>query len=266
MPITKTYYKVHRVFPDPDYFYLENISGSAANFNVNKNGTPASTDLAYSFDKVTWTDIHNGGVVTVADGEKIYLRSTTGLSLDTNNFISFAFTSICNTGGHIASLFNYLNIGSFTEIPSYGCLYLFNSVNTVHCNIDFAGVTTIKQHGLEMTWYQNSNLITVPDLSGIQTIETYGLSSGFAWCTSLQSGVDLSGVTNYDNYSINKLYYKDASLNDATYPNVSSYNQNSCYDWLQDTASTGVVRKPAGLTIPTNTNNGIPTGWTTEDY
>lgn len=275
MPITKTYYKVHRVFPDPDYFYLENISGSPTPFKVVKTGTPASTDLAYSLDKVTWTDIHNGGVTsTVANGAKVYFRSSTGFSSGSSNYYilisgdGYGDSKNFNAGGHIATLFNYANVEGVTAIPDFGLYNLFNHTyaSIVHANIDFYGIKTIGVSGCKSMFVNRSNLVVIPDFSSIETIGQDSLNGTFMACTSLTTPADLSNVTSWTWSALNYLYSGCSLLTEAIAPNVSTWNTSMAGYWLQNTASTGVVRKPAGLTIPTNTNDGIPTGWTTEDY
>ena len=275
MPITKTYYKVHRCFPDPDYFYLENISGSTTQFMVVKKGTPASTDLAYSLDKVTWTDIHNGGTISnVANNAKVYFRSTTGFSTGESNgyrFISGDGNTkgpSFNAGGHIATLFNYLNVEGVTEIPVGGLYNLFAPLtcSIVHANIDFYGIKTIKQYGCAQMFNGRSDLITIPDFSSVETLEGYSLYYTFTNCSALTTPADLSNVTSWDVASMRYLYSGCSSLTEAIAPNISSWRQDFSYNWLENTAATGVVRKPAGLTITADSASGVPTGWTTEDY
>lgn len=267
MPITRTYYKVHRCFPDPDYFYLENISNSNTQFYVEKTGTPASTDLAYSLDKVTWTDIHNGGTVSnIAVGAKVYLRSSTGFSTTGGNYYKIGFTHACNAGGHIATLFNYTNTSAVTSIPDYGLYSIFKESGIVHANIDFYG---IKNLGYGSCWYMftsSNHIVTVPDFSGIETLDRQSLYSMCQNCSSLMTPLDLSGVTSCGDQALTQLYRGCTLLTEAIAPNLSVWSTSWTNSWLMDTASTGVVRKPAGLTIPTNTNDGVPTGWTTEDY
>ena len=51
-------------------------------------------------------------------------------------------------------------------------------------------------------------------------------------------------------------------------PNVSTWVTSATVytNWLYGVAATGIVHKPSGLTIPTDTTSGVPTGWTTQDY
>lgn len=268
MPITRTYYKVHRCFPDPDYFYLENISGSTTQFMVIKNGTPASTDLAYSLDKVTWTDIHNGGTISnVANNAKVYFRSTTGFSNSQSDYYRLFSNKNFNAGGLIATLFDYTNTNTITAIPNYGLYTLFSGYgNLVHANIDFYGISTIGNFGCYCMFENSTKLITIPDFSPVSNVGEYGVKFTFAGCTSLQTPADLSNVTTVESNGCGYMYQGCVLLTEAIAPNVSSYDQNKFTMWLNNVASTGVVRKPAGLTIPTDNASGIPTGWTTEDY
>lgn len=267
MPITRTYYKVHRCFPDPDYFYMENTSGSTTQFSVTKIGTPASTDLAYSLDKVTWTDIHNGGTISnVANGAKVYFRSTTGFSLNNSNYYKLNSVN-CNLGGDIVSLIDYTSMGIITEIPQNSFIYTFNNdSHVVNANFSLSGITTIGQAAFEYAFQNVSSLISVPDFSDVTTLGVSALEGMFLNCTSLQTPLDLTNVTNTNTSSIRSLYQGCSLFNDAIYPNIPVWSDSITYAWLYNTASTGVVRKPAGTTIQANTESGVPTGWTTEDY
>ena len=271
MPITRTYYKVHRCFPDPDYFYVENISGSASTFEVIKSGTPASTDLAYSLDKVTWTDIHNGGTISnVANGAKVYFRSSTGFSNNTNNMYFIRGLSNFNAGGHIATLLNYLNVEGVTSIPSYAFNNMFYKsgygMKLVHANIDFYGIKTIGDYGCNRMFFENRQLIEIPDFSGIESVGMGALTETFYLCTSLMTPANLSNVTSWNNGSITGIYGNCSSLTEAIAPNVLSWTTTNASNWLSGVAATGVVRKPAGLTITADSASGVPSGWTTEDY
>ena len=271
MPITRTYYKVHRCFPDPDYFYMENISGSTGYFNIDKYGTPASTDLAYSLDKVTWTDIHNGGTISnVANGAKVYLRSSTGFSINNSNYYYLNSGGSFDAGGHIATLLNYLYVEGTTSIPTsaFNNMFFRSGYNShlVHANIDFYGIKTIGDYGCYRMFFDNSQLIEIPDFSGIESVGVSAFKETFYRCNSLMTPADLSNVTSISNESFNGIYSYCSSLTEAIAPNISAWNTNNFSNWLYNTAATGVVRKPAGLTIPTNNASGIPSGWTTEDY
>lgn len=332
MPIVKTYYKVHRVFPDPDYVWLENNYAGDNTLTIQKSGTPASTDLSYSFDKNTWTDIHNGGSVTVPQGSKVYLRSSTGFSTSGGYGQNYTLnmSQSYKAGGHIASLFDYTDMGSVTAIPDYGCYRMFlNSTTLTSSEISFEGITAIGNSGCTFMYYGCSNMtggcnmadVTVIGADGcggmyrntkitycdftsltevgrrglgadgmgsssyygafdgcsyltdiigfdkVTTITTSSFCRTFLNCTSLITGADLSGITSVSgDYACHTMYNGCSSLNIAIAPNISAWSETTFNRWLYGTAATGVVRKPAGLTIPTDSTNGVPTGWTTENY
>jgi hypothetical protein len=95
--LVKSYYKVYKAFPDPDYFYVQNEYAGTNTFTLQKTGTPATTDLAYSKDKSTWTTFdltQSQNTVSLLQGEKLYFRSTTGLNSGTNNYVSFSVVRI----------------------------------------------------------------------------------------------------------------------------------------------------------------------------
>ena len=254
------------MFPDPDYFYMENTSGNTTTFTVTKNGTPASTDLSYSRDKATWTDIHSGGTISgVQSGEKVYFRSSTGLNKSTNDFFRVNSNYNFDVGGHIHTLVDYTS-DDFSVLPEY-CLYrFFWQSGVVHANIDFSGVTTIEHNAFDNTFLQSYYLITPPDLSSVTSVSNQAFNSAFESCSRLQTPVDLTNLTTVGPGGLYCMYNHCSALNDAIAPNVSSWDVNKAYYWLNDTAATGVVRKPAGLEIPTDSVHGVPTGWTTENY
>lgn len=88
----------------------------------------------------------------------------------------------------------------------------------------------------------------------------------YSGCTTLTNPSDLSNVTSVSSEGCNSIYEGCTSLTTAIAPNISEWDTTFMENWLYNTASTGVVRKPANLTIPTDSASGIPTGWTTEDY
>ena len=57
----------------------------------------------------------------------------------------------------------------------------------------------------------------------------------------------------------------DTFINLVTAPNITTWDTSKFENWLNNVSSSGVVRKPAALTIPSGLS-GVPTGWTTENY
>ena len=82
----------------------------------------------------------------------------------------------------------------------------------------------------------------------------------------ITKGVDLRDVTTLGEGALNSLYSGNTNLKEAYAPNVSTWDTSKTSGWLSSAPSTGVVYKPSTLTIPTNTDSGVPSGWTTQDY
>ena len=244
--IKRNYYKIVRVFPDPSsYFYIKNETmseGEVGLFIFTPERLNEMT-LDYSFDKVNWTRVneYNNNIYIPADGY-MYLRNTTGI-FATNRTQVIAPHSDISLGGDIRTLFNYTDVESVTKIPDYGFHNPFTFQNNAKCidisNLSFRGVTEIGNYGLKSAF-----------------------SSGF----TATKGVDLRDVTTLGEGALISLYQSNYNIKEAYAPNVSTWDINKTYNWLNGVASTGVVYKPSTLSIPTDDDSGIPSGWTTQDY
>lgn len=238
MPIVKKYYKMYRAFPDPDYFYLENTYNGNNTFSVGRLGSISTTDLQYSLDKSTWTDCYSGvGNVTVPAGGKVYLRSTTGMSSD-SGYIYVRMSQSHVAGGNIRTLNNYMDLTADTSSFNSRCLFYNDAALTSVEDLTFDGMTTV-----------------------------VGMSEMFSGCTNLTKGADISSITTKTgSYLCMYMYQGCSSLTLAYAPSVSNWVGAGNSGWLQGVAASGVVMKPSTLTIPTDSNSGVPTGWTTQDY
>ena len=239
--IKRNYYKIVRVFPDPSsYFYIKNETMNNSQIMFRGEWLP-TVNLEYSFDKVNWKS-YNGNLYIPANGY-LYLRNTSG-TLGTSEYDSiFYLYGNFSIGGDIRTLFNYTDVESVTKIPDYGLSFPFVCFNDCKCidisNLSFRGITEIGNYGLQNTFSTNS---------------------------TFTKGVDLRDVTTLGEGALNNLYSSNFNLKEAYAPNVSTWDTNKTDSWLNSVAPTGVVYKPSTLTIPTNTDSGIPYGWTTQDY
>ena len=243
--IKRNYYKIVRIFPDPSsYFYIKNETmneGEVGLFIFTPERLNEMT-LDYSFDKVNWTRVteYNNNIHIPADGY-MYLRNTTGVFAINTTQVITPHNDI-SLGGDIRTLFNYTDVESVTKIPDYGFYYPF-------------------------AFQDNSKCIDISNLSfrGITEIGNYGLQQAFGYNFTSTKGVDLRDVTTLGEGALNSLYSDNYNLKEAYAPNVSTWDESKTQWWLSN-APTGVVYKPSTLTIPTDTQSGIPSGWTTQDY
>lgn len=238
--IKRNYYKIVRIFPDPSsYFYIKNETMNRFDLGYNDSWL-GTVNLEYSFDKVNWRRFN--GTYIPADGY-MYLRNTSG------TFCTSGYTQVLrpygniSLGGDIRTLFNYTDVESVTKIPDYGFSQTFSM-----------------QNGSKITDISNLSF------RGITEIGNYGLSFTFAWNYIGTKGVDLRDVITLGESALENLYYDNPTFTEAYAPNVSTWDTNKTSQWLYGVSSTGVLYKPSTLTIPTNDENGIPYGWTTQDY
>ena len=239
--IKRNYYKIVRVFPDPSsYFYIKNETMNEGSFDFNDSWL-STVNLEYSFDKVNWKRV-NSGFYVPADSY-VYFRNNTG-TFCTSKYHSVIYTRFnCSLGGDIRTLFNYTDVDSVTAIPAYGLYKSFGTYGgkyTDISNLSFRGITSIGDYGLYGTFSQS-------------------------WFT-FTKGVDLRDVTTLGERALEELYAYNSNLKEAYAPNVSTWDTSKTQFWLSSVSSTGVLYKPSTLTIPTDNENGIPYGWTTQDY
>ena len=240
--IKRNYYKIVRVFPDPSsYFYIKNETMSEGQMDFNSSWL-STVNLEYSFDKVNWRRVDFYYIWVPADSY-IYFRNTSGTfcTSEHNTVIHTRFN--CSFGGDIRTLFNYTDVDSVTSIPAYGLYQPFDTYDgniKDISNLSFRGITSIGDYGLYAAFSQNWFEIT--------------------------KGVDLRDVTTLGEGALNGLYQSNPNITEVYAPNVSTWDINKTEYWLNSVASTGVVYKPSTLTIPTYSDSGIPSGWTTQDY
>ncbi len=297
--ITRNYFKVVRVFPDPsDYFYIKNesLEENQVGMFIFSQEALENMNLEYSFNRVNWTRINDNPYIYIPADSYVYLRNTSGTFSNQHGSVIAPNKNI-SIGGDIRTLLNYTDVDGVLTIPQYGFSNLFafqeNSTLTDISNLSFGGITTVGDYGMSNMFDDCSSLTSAPDMSSITSVGDYGMKNMFIRCTSLTvapdmssltsvgeygiaymfdscysltTGSDLSSLTSVGEYGLVQLYNNCNNLTSAYAPNVSTWNTNKTNSWLDNVASTGVLYKPANLTIPTNYSSGVPSGWTTQTY
>ena len=246
--ITRNYFKIVRVFPDPsDYFYIKNEGYESGTIGFSPNGDELRESLEYKIDNGSWVKIvdnmeEESIYFDLQPNSKLYLRGTTGYwkNVEGEGAILDEIGFGISIGGDLRTLLDYTDVDSVTTIPENCFNYAFAS----------------------------GNLVSIDNLtlgSSVTTIEQNALREMFAYA-QIQKGLDLSGVTTLGESALVYMYNECSSLNEVYAPNVSTWNTSKTTGWLNGVASTGVIYKPANLTIPTNNISGVPSGWTTQTY
>ena len=197
-----------------DYLYIENTyaGSNTITFTTTQSGTPASgtyaTSVECSKDKLTWNTINfdtsNPQMITLEQGEKLYLRNNTGVFNfhDVRNgtvdyYTSITSTNTINVGGNTNSLFDYTNMSGVDVSSTVGGLCrLFNqSVNLVNANDIVIPQTTYPDFFLDEMFNHCESLITTPNLNNVVNIGYASCSQMFGYCYSLVTPPDFNSVT-----------------------------------------------------------------------
>ena len=124
--------------------------------------------------------------------------------------------------------------------------------------------TTAAQHCYQNMFNGCTSLATAPELPAT-TLATNCYSEMFQGCKSLTTTPELPATTlATDCYS--NMFSGCANLNKITCL-ATDISANSCtFYWVSGVAASGTFIKAASMTSWTTGKNGIPSGWTVEDY
>ena len=178
-----------------------------------------------------------------------------------------------------------------TSIPQNGCKEMFygcSSLVTAPKRLP----STVGANACESMFAQCRSLTNVPELPATIT-QNYCYASMFTSCISLteaqdelpatyireasyrgmyygcvrlQKSPDLKNATNGVSGAMGNMFYNCESLETVYAPSFRTWNRFITQTWLYGVAPEGVLYKPAELEIPKDTPDGVPEGWTTEDY
>lgn len=224
-----------------EYFYIENTNGVASTITFSNSGTWVEgsnvEELEYSTDKTTWTPIviKNGNTLNLAANGKVYLRNDNGC-LNTQGFrITITCDQTHKVGGNLMSLVNYADIAM--NIPQF-CFYnLFKN---------------------------NSNLRFSDELILSDKVSRYCYYNTFRGCNLLISAPVIKSPTAVVGCYYN-MFYECRNLNSiTTYYSGSGYpSSGGPFDnWLYNTRTTGDFYNLGGGVFLTDSESGIPSGWT----
>lgn len=225
------------------YFCLENAYNGTNTFALTKTGTPTTNDLAYSLDGNTWVAFGlntETETVSIPQNGKIYLRSSTGLNKDGYNYVKFSMSRQHTASGHVASLFDYTNMGSCTSIPQKSFWHLLEGdENLINASgVDFYGITSIETLGCYLMFNACTRLTAAPNLSDVTSIAQEGCSNMFTGCNSLANTPNMSKLTTVGNYGCYQMF-KDCTsmLSTPNLGNVTSIGNRGCREMFSGCTS-----------------------------
>ena len=251
------------------YLTIVNEYDGDNDFTLDINGTPKSSDLSYNVAG-RWILFDLGlqsQTVTIPKGGTLKLRSTTGFSKDSSNYFQFRTSETFSLAGNIASVFDYTDMEHFTAIPDYGLYGLFYYCSTlVKVDVDWNDITAIGVHGCGSMFSSCTALETITDpFETVTTVGDYGCESMFAGCRVLDHEFDLSAITRVGVQAFNTFLLNCDLIDTMVAPSLSTWDTTIFNNWLKNVAASGVIKKSSALSIPTNSDSGVPSGWTAVD-
>ena len=243
----------------PQYDYLT-FTAVEAGATVRYNSTTHTT-AEYSIDGgITW----NNGVgitVTLANiGDSVKYRGV--ISGNVSSYSS-RFTFNSNKISASGSVMSMYNCGPDDTVIAYNGAFMcmFKGCSSLTTAPSLPATTLANSCHYQM-FSGCTSLTSAPELPATTLVaECY--ESMFEGCTSLTSAPELPATTLAE-YCYLGMFENCTSLNNVTH-HITSWNTNHAQDWLKGVAASGIVKCPSNSTIPSNSNSGIPSGWTREN-
>lgn len=219
---------LYEAYSGPDYLcFTSNQDGSY----LYGNGM-GSLSIECSTDRVNWTAWDWESRTNLDEGEKIYLRGTNPNGIDA----SFTLRGSIAASGDLTTL--------------------------IHPD---GGVTTLPTRCFWQLFEGETALTSAPHLDSVTTVGQWALAGTFDGCTGLVAAPDLRNVTSVGSYGCTSLYNGCTALRTIYAPSITTWNTTDFTGWVTGIGGSGVMWKPAALSIP-NGNDGKPSGWSTQDY
>ena len=252
----------------PNYFYVEDISGSNNTLSIVKERSDCPTiEVFYSSDTVNWTSMGNTDDITpitatVPANGKLYLKATTTRWGNTGYYGNIITCSgNYNVGGNIMSLLNGDNFvnTSFVVNTSREFQNLFDGSTTL-VNARYLVLPNNTDASCYNSMFRNcTSLTTAPELPAT-TVQVMCYDGMFYNCTSLTTAPTLPATT-LAQYCYEAMFQSCTNLNRVT-TYANNISASECLtNWLYGVSATGDFFNLGGATYESGAS-GIPAGWT----
>ena len=274
----------------PNYFYVEDVSGSDNTLSIIKSSASApDVEVFCSTDKANWTSIGTtteGITATVPANSKLYLKANTNAwGTSSSNYNKIYCSNNYNVGGDIMSLLNSDNFENTILTVNYSFVHLFgSSKKLISASNLILPSNTIRNCYYNM-FFDCTSLTTAPALPAT-TVAYECYKEMFKFCTALTTAPALPATT-LGLYCYQQMFYSCPSLTTApvlpattltqgcysgmfqgcsSLNSVTTYAQdisatNCLMNWLDTVSATGDFYNLGGVTY-TSGASGIPSGWT----
>lgn len=225
------------------------------------------TSMHYALNDNDWIEMTEAVSLTMNANDKVKIKAI-GTSFN-NNTCSSVFSSSMpfNAEGNIMSLLYGNDFQDKTSLKNMDneCFYsLFSETNIVSAKNLILLATTLQSDCYSSMFYGCTNLTEAPQLPAT-TLASYCYRNMFNGCTSLTTALELP-ATILANYCYYSMFQRCSSLNKITMLATDISATNCLSSWVYGVASSGTFIKDATMTSLPSGNNGIPKGWTIQDY
>ena len=266
-PNVSAIYGSNIVFYNP---YVHDYSKDYLTFEAIESGIFAFTNpINYSIDDgETWVALSaNTNTPTINVGDKI-LWKTSELTPSYNNGIGkFSSTGEFNVMGNVMSLLygdNFIGKVNLTgKDYAFRCLF-YECSKLISAEKLSLPATTLASMCYNYMFLNCTSLITAPSLAAT-TLASCCYQGMFQSCTSLTIAPKLP-ATRLSDGSYSNMFYGCRSLNSITMLATNISSPGCLHDWVKNVSASGTfIKEPSMTSLPTG-ENGIPSGWTVQDY
>ena len=238
------------------------------------------SDLNYKIDNIDLSDVYN--LIYTLHPNVDYLNFSANLPNTKVRLVLYSdYNAAPSTPIDIDYSFDRKNwthytVGNDITIPTDGKVYLRGN-NDYFSVYDYDNNHNIlyyhhfefennSQNTLNVEAHGNINsLLSKTNWNEITTLPEYCYYSIFQMCTSLTTAPTLPATTLAD-YCYEGMFYRCRNLNSIKCLATNISARNCTTNWVSGVAGRGTFVKAANMTGWTTGVNGIPSGWTVEDY
>ena len=243
-----------------DYFTFVALEDGTFSFS--------NSGLSYSLDSgITWQTLEGEtSTPTIQNGSTVFWKGEL-VPPDRGGIGTFSSTGEFDVEGNIMSLVYGDNFIGQTDLTRkdfafenlfLDCWNLINAENLV------LPATTLSE-GCYLTMFEGcSSLTTAPQLSAT-TLAYNCYEMMFYGCTSLTTAPELPATTLVD-WCYASMFAECTSLNKITCLATDISASRCTHNWLDFVATSGVFTKAASMNDWTSGDNGVPIGWSVQDY
>ena len=245
--------------PEPARDYLCFTSTGDSTVRMEQHGTPntsANKVIQYKLNDGQWQtwDLSS---VTLADGDKMYLKSDDEIPMSESYdeiYKYFIMTGSIAASGNIMSLLNFSD-----TLTDYGFVYLFTRCKSLTTAPTLPSTTLAPWCYASM--FNGCNSLTAAPALPATTLSEGCYAEMFNDCSSLVQAPELPATT-LVNACYRQMFGFCSNLNYVK-AMFTSIKYMYIANWLMNVSPTGTFVKNAAATW-SNTDAGIPTGWTVQ--